>query len=118
MLQGKQFSNETARQFQLLLESARRNISLAQLNLAINRAQHERNRQQFDAIQQSLDSTKRAYDISIENHNAISGELSKFEHLLHIFNVSENINDVFRLSNIVFDISVVEHSPTIFPLKF
>ena len=110
-------SNKVIRQFQLL-DTARRNLSLTQLNLARVRAQHERNMQQFSAIQQPLDSAKSAYDISIENHNAISADLSIFDKLLNTFDMRENINDVFRLTNITFDISFVERSPTIFPMTF
>ena len=108
---------EVASQFQLL-DSARRNLSIALLNLAGIRAQHERNAKQFDSIQQPLNSMQRAFDISIENHKAIADELSTFDKFIHVFDMSKIIDDVFVLTNITFDITLVNRSPTVFPLKF
>ena len=111
--------NAIAKQFQSL-NDARKNLEIALLREARLQARHQSDMQRLEAITEPLESAKKAFNICEENSISIKKELSRYSKLVRAFNSSKSAGgvDVFKLTGITFELTLIGRSPTVFPLQF
>ena len=114
-------SNEVVQLFQSL-NNARKNLQIALLKEVRLQARRQSDMQKLEAITETLETAKKAFNICEKNSILIKAELSQYSKLMQAFNSSKSAGgagvDVFKLTGMTFELTLIGRSPTVFPLQF